>query len=95
MTHSEQLQKTAHLAMVNLSQQEESMADLAFQALHALTDSLPEITSAALPVMPHAQDLREDRVCPSLDRGLLLSQAPHAQNGLILALRAFEGDETC
>lgn len=81
----EQVEHVAHLARLNLTEDEKEQMTKDMEAIIAFADQINALdikdVAPTAHVIPINNVFREDEVVPSMDRELLLSNAPSQANG--------------
>lgn len=81
----EEVEKVAHLARLNLTEEEKEKMILDMAAIIEFADKISELDIGDVPptdhIIPINNVFREDKVHPSMDRDELLRNAPSSENG--------------
>lgn len=81
----EQVEHVAHLARLSLSEEEKIAMTRDMEMILEFADQINQFTftdvNATAHVIPINNVFREDHVAPSMDREVLLQNAPSSQNG--------------
>jgi|TARA_B100000902_G_scaffold16280_1_gene19464 aspartyl-tRNA(Asn)/glutamyl-tRNA(Gln) amidotransferase subunit C len=90
----EEIKKIAHLARINVSQEEINKVEKKLVGIMALIEKMQEINTESIEPMSHALDifqpLREDEVTEKDIRDKLLSLAPHSDQALFIVPQVIE-----
>ena len=90
----EEIKKIAHLARINVSQDEVNQVEKKLDGIMTLIEKMQEINTESIEPMSHALDidqpLREDKVTEKDIRNKSLSLAPHADNNLFIVPQVIE-----
>ncbi|MAS00523.1 MAG: Asp-tRNA(Asn)/Glu-tRNA(Gln) amidotransferase GatCAB subunit C [Nitrosomonadales bacterium] len=92
--NKEEIKKIAHLARINVSQDEVNQVEKKLDGIMTLIEKMQEINTESIEPMSHALDidqpLREDKVTEKDIRNKSLSLAPHADNNLFIVPQVIE-----
>ena len=92
--NKEEIKKIAHLARINVSQDEVNQVEKKLDGIMTLIEKMQEINTKSIEPMSHALDidqpLREDKVTEKDIRNKSLSLAPHADNNLFIVPQVIE-----
>ena len=92
--NKEEIKKIAHLARINVSQDEVNQVEKKLDGIMTLIEKMQEINTESIEPMSHALDidqpLREDKVTEKDSRNKSLSLAPHADNNLFIVPQVIE-----
>ena len=90
----EEIKKIAHLARINVSQEEVSKVEKKLVGIMALIEKMQEINTESIEPMSHALDifqpLREDEITEKDIRDKSLSLAPHSDQALFIVPQVIE-----
>jgi len=90
----EEIIKIAHLARINVSQEEIQQVKKKLVGILALIDKMQEVDTDSIEPMSHAlnitQPLREDKVTEKDIRDKSLSLAPHSEQSLFIVPQVIE-----
>ena len=92
--NKEEIKKIAHLARINVSQEELEQVEKKLDGIMTLIEKMQEVNTKSIEPMSHALDidqpLREDKVTEKDIRDKSLSLAPHADNNLFIVPQVIE-----
>ena len=92
--NKEEIKKIAHLARINVSQEEVEQVQKKLVGILALIDKMQEVDTDSIEPMSHAlnitQPLREDKVTEKDIRDKSLSLAPHSEQSLFIVPQVIE-----
>jgi len=90
----EQVEHVAHLARLNLTEEEKVQMTIDMEAIIAFADQINSLDIADVEptahVIPINNVFRDDTVAPSMDREKLLSNAPNQENGCFSVPKVME-----
>jgi len=90
----EEIRKMAHLARINVSQQEVEQVEKKLVGILALIEKMQEVNTDSIEPMSHALDinqpLREDKVTEKDIRDKSLPLAPHSEQSLFIVPQVIE-----
>ena len=90
----EEIIKVAHLAHINVSQEEIKQVEKKLVGILALIEKMQEVDTDSIRPMSHALDinqpLREDKVTEKDIRDKSLSLAPHSEQSLFIVPQVIE-----
>ena len=90
----EEIIKIAHLARINVAQEEIQQVEKKLVGILALIDKMQEVDTDSIEPMSHAlnitQPLREDKVTEKDIRDKSLSLAPHSEQSLFIVPQVIE-----
>ena len=88
------VEKIAHLARINVSQEEIQQVEKKLVGIMALIEKMQEVDTDSIEPMSHAlninQPLREDKVTEKDIRDKSLSLAPHSEQSLFIVPQVIE-----
>ena len=92
--NKEEIKKIAHLARINVSQEELEQVQKKLVGILALIEKMQEVNTDSIAPMSHALDinqpLREDKVTEKDIRDKSLSLAPHSEQSLFIVPQVIE-----
>ena len=92
--NKEEIKKIAHLAPINVSQEEVEQVQKKLVGILALIEKMQEVNTDSIAPMSHALDinqpLREDKVTEKDIRDKSLSLAPHSEQSLFIVPQVIE-----
>ena len=92
--NKEEIRKIAHLARINVSQEELEQVQKKLVGILALIEKMQEVNTDSIAPMSHALDinqpLREDKVTEKDIRDKSLSLAPHSEQSLFIVPQVIE-----
>jgi len=92
--NKEEIKKIAHLARINVSQEEVEQVQKKLVGILALIEKMQEVNTDSIAPMSHALDinqpLREDKVTEKDIRDKSLSLAPHSEQSLFIVPQVIE-----
>ena len=90
----EEIKKVAHLARINVSQEEVEQVQKKLVGILALIEKMQEVNTDSIAPMSHALDinqpLREDKVTAKDIRDKSLALAPHSEQSLFIVPQVIE-----
>ena len=92
--NKEEIKKIAHLARINVSQEEVEQVQKKLVGILALIEKMQEVNTDSIEPMSHALDinqpLREDKVTEKDIRNKSLALAPHSEQSLFIVPQVIE-----
>ena len=92
--NKEEIRKIAHLARINVSQEELEQVQKKLVGILTLIEKMQEVNTDSIEPMSHALDinqpLREDKVTEKDIRDKSLSLAPHSEQSLFIVPQVIE-----